>query len=924
MPVMRELRTDGSTASAPGVALPLRRDLPTGTVTFVFTDIEGSTPLTQQLGTDRWQEILAQHAAVMRAAARTHEGVEVRTEGDSFFLAFRSARQAVAAAAGAQRGLAETEWAHGIVVRVRIGMHTGENAVAGTPESGADYIGNDVVRAARISAAGHGGQVLISSATRTLLGDELPAGVTLRDLGEHRLKGLPQPDRLFQLVIEGLPNDFPMPQTLSAAPNNLPVQITSFIGRRQELAEARALLERTRLLTLIGPGGTGKSRLSLELAAQVMTEFEDGVWFVRLAAVTDPDLVASQIAHTLGLVVPAALTPLQHLVDQLRQKRALLVMDNFEQVVGAARDVAEILRECSRVKVIVTTRIVLRISGEQEYPVPPLTLPVATAAPDVGELAKAEAVQLFVERARWARPDFALTSDNARAIVGIVAQLDGLPLAIELAAARVKILSPQAMLERLASGLGLLQSSARDVPARQQTLRGAIAWSYALLDPGLRRLFQRLSVFRGGASLQQIEQVCGPAADIDREILDGVAELVDHSLLRRAAGAEPRFVMLETIREYAREKLDEGGEAGAIELRHAEAYLALAQELAAGLFGAKQKELLDRFDQEQGNLRVALDICSHAQCADRATCECAPTEHKEDDARVEVSLRLVSSLWRYWQMRGHLQEGRQRSERVLALPGSATHGEAYLRALEAAGGVTYWIGDMEATKGIYERRLELARATGDERALADALYDLSFIYLVPSAGLDEGEAMLRQALALFRKIGDRAGEAKVLWGLAIQYMGRRLWDPADEILPRVVGAFRDLDNRFGLGWALHNLGVLRVRQGRPDEARAPFVEALELFRAAGDVSGVVLLLLDFAEQAAAKEQEERAFRLFGAANALASRTGTQLGDTMRGENAIYAIAMLALMERTDPATKERLVREGATLSRDEAIALALS
>jgi tetratricopeptide (TPR) repeat protein len=382
--------------------------------------------------------------------------------------------------------------------------------------------------------------------------------------------------------------------------------------------------------------------------------------------------------------------------------------------------------------------------------------------------------------------------------------------------------------------------------------------------------------------------------------------------------------MLETIREYARERLDESGEAAAIDLGHAQAYLALAQELAAGLFGAKQRELLDRFDLEQGNLRVALDICSHPSCADREACECAPTEHKADDVRVEVSLRLVSALWRYWQMRGHLQEGRQRSERVLALPGADRHGEAFLRALEASGGVTYWTGDMEATKGIYERRLELARDTGDERALADALYDLSFIYLVPSAGLDEGEAMLRQALALFRKIGDRAGEAKVLWGLAIQYMGRRLWDPADEILPRVVDAFRELDNRFGLGWALHNLGVLRVRQGRADEARAPFVEALELFRAAGDVSGVVLLLLDFAEQAAAKEEGERALRLFGAANALASRTGTQLGDTMREENAVYAISMLALMERTDPATKERLVREGATLSRDEAIALALA
>ena len=925
MPVMRELRTDGSTASAPGVALPLRRDLPTGTVTFVFTDIEGSTPLTQQLGTDRWQEILAQHAAVMRAAARTHEGVEVRTEGDSFFLAFRSARQAVAAAAGAQRGLAETEWAHGIVVRVRIGMHTGENAVAGTPESGADYIGNDVVRAARISAAGHGGQVLISSATRTLLGDELPAGVTLRDLGEHRLKGLPQPDRLFQLVIEGLPNDFPMPRTLSAAPNNLPVQITSFIGRRQELAEARALLERTRLLTLIGPGGTGKSRLSLELAAQVMTEFEDGVWFVRLAAVTDPDLVASQIAHTLGLVVPAALTPLQHLVDQLRQKRALLVMDNFEQVVGAARDVAEILRECSRVKVIVTTRIVLRISGEQEYPVPPLTLPVATAAPDVGELAKAEAVQLFVERARWARPDFALTSDNARAIVGIVAQLDGLPLAIELAAARVKILSPQAMLERLASGLGLLQSSARDVPARQQTLRGAIAWSYALLDPGLRRLFQRLSVFRGGAALDQIEQVCGPADELERDVLDGVSELVDQSLLRRADGeGEPRFNMLETIREFAREKLEESGEARDVQMRHARAFLALAEGIAPRLFGSEQKALLDRLELEQGNLRTALDICAQSYCADRRTCTCPPEEHAGESERVEISLRLSGALWRFWQMRGHLAEGRQRTERILAIPGADTQRDAYLVGLEAAGGITYWQGDIAATERSYTRRLEVARSTSDPVQVANALYDLSFVHILSDDERELGVAMLDEALASFRAAGDRAGVAKTLWAVATTYFNRHEWAKAVEILDEVVSTFRALDNRFGLAWAMHSLGVGRIRLGAMPEARAALTEGLELFRAASDVSGVVLFFYDFAELAAAQGRDDRALRLFGAGQALKDLTGTQLADYLREENKPFNIEVRALLERADPDRQAALAAEGAALSQEQAIAYALS
>jgi predicted ATPase/class 3 adenylate cyclase len=924
---MPDLRTGPKAEAGAGLAIPVRRDLPTGTVTFVFTDIEGSTRLAGQLGTQRWGEVLTQHAAIIRSAAGEHEGVIVRTEGDSFFLAFRSARDAVAAAADAQRALVRQSWAHGASVKVRIGMHTGENAAPGTPENAADYVGYDVHHAARISAAGHGGQVLISSATRMLVGEQLPEGVTVRALGEHRLKDLSEPDELFQLVIAGLPDAFPALRTLSSVANNLPVQLTTFIGRRKELAAARALLERTRLLTLVGPGGTGKSRLSLELAAQMLDRFPDGVWQVRLAPVSEPGLFASVVAQALGLVVPAKVAPIDHVVDQLKGKEALLVLDNFEQIVAAAPDVGRILTECSRVKAIVTTRIVLRIAGEQEYPVPPLTLPDPEHVPDLEELSRAEAIQLFVERARAAQPDFMLTSDNARSVVGIVAQVDGLPLAIELAAARVKILPPQALLERLASGLGILQSSARDVPARQQTLRGAIAWSYDLLDPGLRRLFQRLSVFRGGAALQQIERVCGPAAEIDREVLDGVAELVDQSLLRRAAaGTEPRFVMLETIREYARERLDESAEAAATDLRHAQAYLALAQELATGLFGAHQKELLDRFDLEQGNLRVALDICSHPQCADRATCECTATEHAADDARVETSLRLVSALWRYWQMRGHLQEGRQRSERVLSLPGADRPGEAFLLALEAAGGIAYWQGDPVATERNYTRRLEVARATGDGLKLANALYDLSFVYIVPDRGpeIANGMLMLDEALRSFRAAGDRAGVAKTLWALSTTHFNRRDFVKAAEILDEVVATFRELENRFGLGWALHSLGVARLRLGALDQARAAFTEGLELFRAAGDLSGLVLFFFDFAELAAEQRRDERALRLFGAGQALKVRTGTQLADYLRQENAPFTLSVRALLERTEAATRDPLIREGEALSMEQAIELALA
>jgi predicted ATPase/class 3 adenylate cyclase len=907
------------------LTVPARPELPSGTVTFVFTDIEGSTRLAHDLGTQRWGEVLAQHASIVRAAASAHEGVIVRNEGDSFFLAFRSARQAVAAAADAERAFIRQPWAHGATVKVRIGMHTGENARPGTTEDAADYVGYDVHRAARVSSAAHGGQVLISSSTRTLLGDQLPPGVTLRDLGEHRLKDMSQPDRLYQVVIDGVPDAFPALRTLERAPNNLPVQLTSFIGRRRELADARALLDRTHLLTLVGPGGTGKSRLSLELAAQVMDTFPDGVWFVRLAAVTDPALVASTIAHTIGLVVPPARKPLEHLVDQFRDKKILLVIDNFEQVVAAAPDIGAILRECSGVKAIVTTRIVLRLAGEQEYPVPPLALPDPNDVPDVAELSRSDAIQLFVERARAARPEFALTNENSRAVVGIVAQLDGLPLAIELAAARVKILPPQAILERLASGLGILQSSARDLPARQRTLRGAIAWSFDLLDPGLRRLFQRLSVFRGGAALAEIEAVCGPADEIGRDVLDGVADLVDQSLLRRIeSGDDPRFLMLETIREFAREKLEESGEGRPVELRHAQAFVALAESIAPRLYGAEQKALLDRLELEVGNMRAAIDDCSLSSCVDRSRCSCAPEDHVADDERVAAALRLASALWRFWQMRGHLQEGRERTQRTLALPGSDRDRVLYMRALEAAGGVTYWLGELEATEDLYKRRLAVARELGDEVAVANALYDLSFTYLVPNRDIDRGEAMLNEALAIFRKHGDRGGIGKTLWALAGVSGQNGRYDRAAEISAEVIPIFREQGNRFGLAWALHLAGIAAERLGRFDESRTLLTEGMELFVEADDVSGIVLFLFDFGELAAAEGETQRALRLYGAMSALRDATGSQLSNTWELENVDAGRVLRGLLERTDPALRERLIAEGRAPSKEAAIAFALS
>jgi predicted ATPase len=486
----------------------------------------------------------------------------------------------------------------------------------------------------------------------------------------------------------------------------------------------------------------------------------------------------------------------------------------------------------------------------------------------------------------------------------------------------VKVLTPRAILDRLASGIGILQSSARDLPARQQTLRGAISWSYDLLDPGLQRFFHRFSVFRGGAALEQIESVCGPADEIGRDVLDGITELVDQSLVRQTAAAEePRFLMHQTIREFGHEKLVDSGEAAAVELRHAEAYLALAERIAPELLGARQKELLDRLEVEQGNLRAALDACAVAPCAEGAACACPPGA---DEARIDVSLRLASALWRFWQMRGHLHEGRQRTERILSLPGAEAHTDAYLGALEAAGGVTYWIGDMAATEATYGKRLELARSSGDDLAIANALYDLSFVHTISATDIPRGRALLEQALALFRDAGDRGGTARALWALTSSYVATGEWQRALDVVPEVIRTFRETGNRFQLGWAVHNLGIASVRSGSLAEARDAFTESLGIFRESGDVTGYVLLLHDFAELAAAERRYDRALRLYGAGRALQQRTGSALADVWSGSATPYTMDLRALLDSIPADRRDLLMAEGATLSDDAALEFALS
>ena len=594
--------------------------LPSGTLTIFFSDIEGSTQLLQTLGAD-YAALLDEHNRILRAAIESHNGHEVRTQGDSFFAVFERAGDAVQAAAQAQRALFEYSndghFAQNAVVRVRIGLHTGEPTSFG----GDDYSGLDVHRAARIAAAGHGGQTLLSQTTRELVESDLTPAIRLYDLGEHRLKDLARPIRLSQLLLDGLPRDFPTLRTLDALPNNLPSQPTPLLGREKELTRAVEMLRRpdVRLLSLLGPGGTGKTRLSLQVAAELLHEYSNGAWFVDLAPLGDATLLPLTILRTLGVAEVGGQDALQTLIEYSNEKQMLLIFDNFEQILDAAPAVATLLQKCDRLKIIVTSRAPLKIRGEQEFPVPPLALPLRKPPPTLEQMSQFAAVQLFIQRAQNVKPSFDVTAENAPAIAEICVKLDGLPLAIELAAARIKLLSPQALLARLEKSLNILIGGGRDVSQRQQTLRDAIAWSHDLLDEDERLLFRRMGVFVGGATLEAIEKVCNAREDLRFEVLDGVCSLVDKSLLRQTESedCEPRFWMLETIREYSTEQLESSAEAETLRASHAHYLADFIEEHEFELVGAQAGRCRALFLAELDNYRAAFEwsLCHQPKTA---------------------------------------------------------------------------------------------------------------------------------------------------------------------------------------------------------------------------------------------------------------------------------------------------------------------
>ncbi|HEX6140928.1 MAG TPA: AAA family ATPase [Candidatus Limnocylindria bacterium] len=873
------------------------QQLPGGTVTFLFTDIQGSTNLAQALG-ERWPPVLVRHLELLESAVAANQGQVFGTEGDAISAVFATAPRAVQAAVDAQRALASEPWPDGVAILVRCGLHTGEGRLQGD-----NYVGIDLHRVARITNAGHGGQVLLSATTRMLAESALPAGVTIRELGEYRLKDLSRPEQLSMLVIEGLPDSFPALRTLDAVPNNLPTQLTSFLGREREIAEARDLLAEARLLTLTGPGGTGKTRLSLQLAADVTDGFADGVYFVPLGTIGEARLVLPTIAQALGLPDPGG-RALERLSEQLAGKRVLLVLDNVEQVLDAAPEIGELLARLPELRILATSRSPLRIYGEQEYPVPPLQLPDPRHLPDFEGLSQYASVALFIERAMSVRPDFRVDASNAPAIAEICVQLDGLPLAIELAAARVRVLTPQAILSRLGDRLSLLAGGSRNLPERQQTLRGAIDWSHDLLDETDRLIFARFSVFAGGADLDAVEGVvlpewpaeAGPAPDG----LEALTSLLDKSLVRQEVGAgdQPRFRMLGSIRAYATERLAEREATSLTRACHAEYFCALVERAATELFSPAQRRWLDALEREHDNLRAAIAFTLEEQ-------------------RTELALRLLAATWRFWQMRGYLPEGRERAERILALPDVAGHPTLRVRAVEAAGGIAYWQGDITAARAWYDEQREVAVSIGDRRGEAEALYNQCFTFSVGGDDMIQGRALAEEARQRFHELGDRLGEGRALWAMVNSYIFEEDIGPAAEIDDQAIALFREVDDRFMLGWALYTRALIHARLGEYEAAHAALVEALGIFRATDDVSGYALVLDSFASLVWLRGDRDRAMRIAGAAAVIQDVSGVGLAEANR------QAAQFSPKEAMSVPELAAAFAEGQRLNLEEAIELAL-
>lgn len=870
-------------------------ELPTGLVTFLFTDIVDSTPLWER-EPEKMRVALEQHHAILRAAIESNGGQVFKIIGDAFQAAFAVPARAVEAAIVAQRKLASEAWPTSSPIRVRMGLHVG-HAVAQANDYTTTHTLN---RVARIMSTGHGGQILISVEVANLVRGELPAGVTLRDMGEHRMKGMTQLEYLFQVIAPDLPADFPPLSTLAVSPNNLPTPLTSFIGRDTEVAEVKRLLPEARLVTLTGSGGCGKTRLALQAASELGANYSNGVWFVELAPIADPMLVPQILLAIFNLREDSHRTALDVLMDYLRAKTLLLVLDNCEHLIETCAQISKsLLQACPKLKILASSREALGIAGEAPYRVPSLATPNPERLPALEKFLEVDSIRLFIERATTAKPDFTLTKDNASFVAQICFRLDGIPLAIELAAARVKMLSPEQIASRLDDRFRLLTGGSRTALPRQQTLRALIDWSYSLLSEPEKTLFRRLAVFVGGWTLEAAESVCGEERG-GADVLDLLTRLVDKSLVfSEESTGEIRYHRLETIRQYSREKFLETDEVETIRNRHLAFYVQFSQEAEKHMQGRERLKWTHLLEAEQDNLRAAM--------------EWGLARNPEN------ALRIAASMPTFWTAGGYSAEGfrwlQQALERVEATKG---YKQLSLRAKALVGLALLYLsfGDNINARHVAEESVALYRQSQDRYGLAYALGILAMPYGFLGEGT-QAEAALKEGIVIARA---EKNVFALVWGLNNLSLATLVLHGDLETAQRYTDEVRQISQEAGIEWTAANAyqmsGLIAARRQEFDKARAHFEQsimalqridahfnvilvksdlahlerqlgnhqrALELyhktlvaFRDMGQTGAVAHQLECFGFIALAQNQNERALQLFAAANALREKGGTPM------------------------------------------------
>ena len=839
--------------------------LPSGTVTFLFTDIEGSTKLSQQ-HPGAMPALLARHHEILNQAIDAHHGYVFQIVGDSFAVAFHSASDALHAALDAQRNLHGEAWTPA-PIKVRMGIHTGAAQVNDNQYSGYTTLASTQ----RIMSAGHGGQILLSSATRELTRDSLPIDAELLDLGEKRLKDLLRPEHLYQLNGSGLPSTFPPLKTLDVFPNNLPIQLTTFIGRETEIAELKQELDAYRLVTLTGSGGTGKTRLSLQIAVDLLDHFEDGVWFIELAPLIDPDLIPQTILSAIGISEQPNKTPLDILKEYLHKKKTLIVLDNCEHLVSASAQVTNaLLNVAPGLKVLASSREALGVKGELSYPVPSLSLPDVKHLPTIDQLSQYEAVRLFIDRALLVAPHFVVDKDNAPFIAQICYRLDGIPLAIELATARIKMLSVEQISVRLDDRFRLLTGGARTALPRQQTLRALIDWSYDILSENERLLLRRLSVFAGGWTLEAAEEIC---AGVERDtispddILDLLTQLVNKSLvvvMEYSQSGETRYRMLETIRQYTREKLQEAGGGEFVRDKHLTYFVKLVEEAEHELYSSNQVFWFNKLDDELDNFRMAMEWALIAN--------------------VELGLQIASIPWRFWNARGYPIELGDWFKQLLE-----RHSIINILHAQALAIYSVWHfqrGNFPETIRLAEQSLQMAHTLSDRQTEAFSLNFLGAFHML-QGNVAEGMTLLKQSLSIYRTLGDKIGQADTLRFLATansSFPERRT-----DLCEEAIRLYRELGDLSGITVSLINLTRLTMWAGDFSSAAAMLEEAIMTSRKLGNQYNEVEALLTTGTLTYWRGDYERAIAVYEEAIGISEKIGDQYQNLWGRVHSAYAV-----------------------------------